>query len=1624
MSWSTRRAILVLTATAVLGTAFVVSHGNAQRALRQKARPAIVPPAPGGAPGMPGQPGQPGQPGFPKKAAYDLGRLTLPKDDDLKERLDAAEDRIKTKEWAKACETLQNLVGRPQDVFVPRERRDSDGQTVVHYVSVKKEAARLIGKLPRAGRDFYQATYGPKAETEVKAARTNNDFRRMAVTMNLYLHTEAGAEACNWLATYMLDRAEFQGAARFFQVLINRGGIGELKDGQLVKAAYAFHHAGAVKSKEAALKELERRGVEVRLGGETRSVAELKEAIDRFVASVAVESASDSPIYRGRPSRNAMLPGGTPFLEAAWKQKLFLADATAAYIKKAVDAHATRALPLYTSFMPVTATVSRGEKKVPLLVYRSYEGIHAVNMKTGKIEWQSQSDWSLERVLGTTGKDRDPNKVNAYSQWLDQHWLQSNVRPQILFENSILNTISADSRMVYAVDDLAIPAPQHMVLFDNRFGFGGANYNWGQEVSKALGHNKLQGYELAKGGKLAWEVGGTEEKDPRLQDTFFLGAPLPLNGRLYVLTEKMQELRLATLDPATGRLLSLQPLATTKDLKLAHDPMRRIQACHLAHAEGIVVVPTNAGAIFGVDLLSGSLAWAYPYAEKPTTPAAATAPNAPRWGMAPPGMIRLPNGQLVAASPTTTHWQVTAPAVQDGKVVFTAPDARDIHCINLRDGTRLWTRPRPEDALYLAGIFNGKVVIVGRTRTVALSLTRGDKVWDLETGEPSGQGAASALTGSGDAIYYLPIRKALNTGEPEICAINVDKGIIHAHTRSRKREVPGNLIFYEGSVLSQTHENVVAYPQLEVKLAEMNLKIKDNPNDPDALTERGDYLLDKGDLGGAIADFRRALKKDNKAVAGTVVKARTKLYEAFTEYFQRNFNKAEQYLDEYEEMCKVDLAGTEGAQRTALMAEQRRRRANFLCLVGKGREAQNRLVEAFQRYLELGLEAQKDELIQVVDEPSVKAAPDVWSQGRIAAMVARANDAKQKAALEAQIKARWTKLKATKTPALDDLRKFVSLFGSLFGVGKEARFTLAERLMEDTDLNSLLEAEQHLSLLRGDESPTVAARAIEALARLNTRKGLLEDAAFYYRLLGEKYPKVEVDGKKGEEYVEDLATDKRFLPYIDQAGRFTIKGPVILRHTEQRGSFPATTQSYQFHHNGEPLPFFLRNRLALQMDWSHQLKLTDSATGEKLWGLTLTRTQFQQIAQNNTLPHRARFGFQSQGHLVVLQLGHMVFGIDPLNKGRVLWEKNLSQLPGSATTAPAPNGQPVVDPRDGSVVVAYTDGSMQRLGAAGPLQAGVICIQMRDSLTAIDPVTGRTLWTRSDVNSRAHVFGDEQYIYVVGMGENNKPTGSRVFRAYDGVSVRVPEFSGIYEQRMRVMGHHILSSSVDVKNVLTMRVYDVLAGKDVWKKEFPQGSVVMESEDPRLAGVVEPTGTVRVLDVQTQKEVLTANLADPKHVASPRSIHLLADPDYLFVAINGPLDANKINGDFFPSLQAGAGLRSVPVNGFLYAFERKNGALKWYNPVEHEHLVLTQFEDLPVLFFTSRFSKWVGNLPFRNVVNAQTARAIAKHNGKLWYLSENVPYGMNYHDLKMDHRSGKVEVTGYQMKVTMTAVPK
>src|SRR5439155_10001538 len=143
---------------------------------------------------------------------------------------------------------------------------------------------------------------------------------------------------------------------------------------------------------------------------------------------------------------------------------------------------------------------------------------------------------------------------------------------------------------------------------------------WGGEVNDAMHYNILQAFDLGS-GKMLWKVGGRGDKkhpnDPKgdLHESYFLGPPLAIGGKLYVLTDKNQELRLVCLDGAKGTISWVQTLATTKE-KMLTDQARRAWAAPLAYGEGILVCPTNAGAVIGVDFLTHSLLWAYAYRDR------------------------------------------------------------------------------------------------------------------------------------------------------------------------------------------------------------------------------------------------------------------------------------------------------------------------------------------------------------------------------------------------------------------------------------------------------------------------------------------------------------------------------------------------------------------------------------------------------------------------------------------------------------------------------------------------------------------------------------------------------------------------------------------------------------------------------------------------------------------------------------------------------------------------------------------------------------------------------------------------------------------------------------------------
>jgi outer membrane protein assembly factor BamB len=152
-------------------------------------------------------------------------------------------------------------------------------------------------------------------------------------------------------------------------------------------------------------------------------------------------------------------------------------------------------------------------------------------------------------------------------------------------------------------------------------------------------------------------------------------------------------------------------------------------------------------------------------------------------------------------------WTAAAPVVAGNRVVLAAADGASIHCLNLRDGGLLWKSPRLENDLYLAGVNRGKVLVVGKRACRALDLATGRQLWETLTGQPSGLGVCH------DGAYYLPLRHTIRDSRAVVAVLDLDSGRCAAQLPTLPDDPPGNLIFLNDIVLSQTTAAITAYPR-------------------------------------------------------------------------------------------------------------------------------------------------------------------------------------------------------------------------------------------------------------------------------------------------------------------------------------------------------------------------------------------------------------------------------------------------------------------------------------------------------------------------------------------------------------------------------------------------------------------------------------------------------------------------------------------------------------------------------------------------------------------------------------------------------------------------------------------
>jgi outer membrane protein assembly factor BamB/tetratricopeptide (TPR) repeat protein len=1420
--------------------------------------------------------------------------VTLPGETRVRQKLEAAHDYIKAGTWDDAVRVLQDLVELKEDQFLARDRALTLAKPASEAGSVRGEALRLLAGLPPRGRDAYNSAFGPKARALLKEATERDDVQLLTQVVERYAATEAGAEATERLGTYHLDRGQRDLAGRCFSLLLSRTDPERLPPLTLYKAAAACRLAGDSTHEERAWKVLVRRAPEgLTIDGRQVNLDRLRDGLARLADS---SGRADWRVFRGDASRGGRGDGDVPLLEPVWTAETVFTKQGTAWVDQAVKSQALAGRLLLPGFYPI-AVPGR-------IIHRTHSGLRALDPTTGAEVWHYPAVGS---PLSLDGISRHSGQAVTVRSWIQGSYGDASHFP---LENSALGCLSTDGARVYAVEDLAVPPPGEVMMQLQ----GGVVPPGSREWIDSLQANRVRALDLDTGA-LRWEIGGRGD----LAKSFFLGAPLPIAGKLYALVERESEVRLLCLDPPSGAVLWSQRLGVTPT-RLALDPGRRLRGVQMTYAGGLLLCPTDAGALFAIDPLTRSLAWVHVY----------------------PSKKQPPETTGVFFDPAAFHaaWRESAPAVAGDRVIFTPGDSEQVHCVGLRDGKPLWQAER-KGSTYFAGAFRHKALLVGAAGARALSVKDGSEAWARNVGVPSGQGAA------GGDVYYLPLRAASETGGPGVVAINVADGKVLALAQSRRGDVPGNLIFFRGQVVSQTATTLAVYPQLKARLQRVEELLAKDPRDPRGLMERGTLRLDQGDVPRALADLRDALAA---SPAGEVKQeAHGRLHEALKQAVQRDFAAGEKYLAEFEASYRVPVPdGATADQRGLLELEQKRREANYLLVLARGREGQGQAADALSAYARLF--ARADHVIGIWNGPEVGwmaigkptapldarlstlTRPSLWVQGRVAALVTGAAGA-QKEAVEKEVARQWREMPAG--AGVDELGRFVALFGTVGSAGMEARLAYAERLGADWARGRFLEAELHLlALQRQREAPQVAARALELLARLLTDKGQPDDALYYYRQLADEFGTTAVrDGKTGADFLKGLALDRRFLPLLDDpwAG-------AKFKTSEVHGLFLPPGNMMAMEPEGEAPPCLRRLRLAFDLAGS-KLKLYDRNTGAELWSHSVSVGNLRLILR--TAAPQAWVPYRADGHVAVVSLGQMVYGIDLLER-RLLWSKNL----GDAATPPV-QGIQNMDER-GRLTVAYQDQVVQQLGLMAPIRAAAVGVVARGQLTGLDPLHGDLLWQVRLDGPRADLYSDDSYVYL-----QEAPAGQ-------GFAVR--RAVGLREGAARSLPNPAPMIAAPVGRLLPratagtggrgdkLALHDPLTGKEVWTHPLAKDTSVASSEVPHLTATIERNGKVHVFDLRRRQEVFQGQV-DPDHLRGVHEVRLFQDRSHLYLMLNREVRGRDgLAGPATPN--ALGGMRCLPAHGRLYAF-RRGGSLHWQNEVKGQYLILDRMDELPLLLFSA-----------------------------------------------------------------------
>ncbi|HHH76660.1 MAG TPA: hypothetical protein ENL03_06520, partial [Phycisphaerae bacterium] len=742
-------------------------------------------------------------------------------DDELITYLDKIKKHIKDKEFKEATELLQALLDRRDTGFFPVEK----GKRFVsfHYEILK--VLKLMMDDP-IGRRHYLSLYNPQANQLLYEAKHKNDLQKLRRLAEKYCYTDAGPKAMEMLATMDFDQGKFSLAAWRWSEMRRAFGTSspDVEPPLLAKIAISMHLAGenvqAVKA-SSILKEKYPDAMGL-MGGMEQNLP----SFTAKVLSMPVMANSGGWISRqdgnwpglwAFPGHRALMDESTAVIIPRWgaiqkrggdlsgsliARRDLLSVSRGSSVSTGVTLRGGQVLSRRSQNYKQKSTLAIPSSIHPvivddLVIYRTDEGITAVDMYTGKLVWRTFSLplYRKKAVRTNYSSNSSGMAVLDYGRY----------------------AVTVGNRNVYVLSD-----------FRKNLRY----YSSGvltKEQRDALADNScLVAISLDKEGARVWRLGRGEGDSDITRGCKFLSAPTLSGGYLYVLVKFMEAYHVLCLDPEdsgslvwSSRISQLPIFGGGRNNTI--DPRLGVGTPPAIY-DGRVYVLTNAGVIASLDAGTGSPFWAYQYSSTVNT--GSTSSNR--------SVVKLAGMNPIIVS--------------RGQVTVMPSDSNDVMSFASVDGKLRWSSSR-KGMRHLSGIDENRVLVSGS----------GLAVFSTATGKLLHEQIISDVFGR-PAVTDKSVLASKSGGLGGLYRLDLDTYTLTTVGPAEPGSLLGNLLSIKGNLFASNALGVcayVSYDQARLNLVKRLVAAIDDSDKCDRHYDLGHLAFGARRYGQALKDFQQ-----------------------------------------------------------------------------------------------------------------------------------------------------------------------------------------------------------------------------------------------------------------------------------------------------------------------------------------------------------------------------------------------------------------------------------------------------------------------------------------------------------------------------------------------------------------------------------------------------------------------------------------------------------------------------------------------------------------------------------------------------------------------------------------------